>query len=141
MLPNMASLVVVVKLFISKIYGSCLLWVMSTEIAVDIAVDTRSIVVRHSVDSRWILGQHSVDSQSIYHRHMTDSKARCVVEISTDTRPIVYLTIDRPLTDCRPTIDRLSTDCRPLYRPLCRPISQSTLPTVNKIQIYCPSMH
>ena len=76
---------------------------------------------------------------------MTDSKSRCVVEISTDTRPIVYLTIDRlstdyrptidrPSTDYRPTIDRLSTDCRPLYRPLCRPISQSTLPTVNKIE-------
>ena len=87
---------------------------------------------------------------------MTDSKSRCVVKISTDTRPIVYLTIDRLSTDyrptigqpstdyrptidrlstdCRPTIDRLSTDCRPLYRPLCRPlcrpISQSTLPTV-----------
>ena len=98
---------------------------------------------------------------------MTDSKSRCVVEISTDTRPIVYLTIDRLSTDYRPTIDqlstdhrptidrlstdyrptidrlstdyrptvdRLSTDCRPLYRPLCRPISRSTLPTVNKIQ-------
>ena len=61
---------------------------------------------------------------------------------STDYRP----TIDRPSTDYhrptigrlstdyRPTVDRLSTDCRPLYRPLCRPISQSTLPTVNKIQ-------
>ena len=102
---------------------------------------------------------------------MTDSKSRCVVEISTDTRPIVYLiinrlstdyrptidqlstdhrpTIDRPSTDYRPTIDRLSTDyrptvdrlsteCRPLYRPLCRPISQSTLPTVNKIRAMYP---
>ena len=109
---------------------------------------------------------------------MTDSKSRCVVEISTDTRSIVYLTIDRLSTDyrptidqlstdhrptidrpstdyrptigrlstdCRPTIDRLSTDyppsvdrlstdCRPLYRPLRRPISRSTLPTVNKIR-------
>ena len=102
---------------------------------------------------------------------MTDSKSRCVDGISTDTRPIVYLTIDRLSTDYRPTIDLLSTeyrptvdrlstdyrptidllstdyrptidrlstaistDCRPLYRPLCRPISQSTLPTVNKIQ-------
>ena len=98
---------------------------------------------------------------------MTDSKSRCVDEISTDTRPIVYFTIDRLSTDYRPTIDRLSTDyrrtidrlstdhrptidrlstnyrptidrlstyCRPLYRLLCRPISQSTLPTVNKIQ-------
>ena len=90
---------------------------------------------------------------------MTDSKSRCVVEILTDTRPIVYLTIDRPSTDCRPTVDRLSTDYRPtidrlstnyrptvdrlstdyrslyqpLYWPLCRPISRSTLPTVNKI--------
>ena len=92
---------------------------------------------------------------------MTDSKSRCVVEISTDTRPIVSLsidyrpiinrlstdyqpTIDRLLTDYRPTvdrlstyyrptIDRLSTDYRPLYRPLCRPQSRSTLPTVNKI--------
>ena len=49
--------------------GSCLLWVMSTEISVDImvdiAIDTRSIVGRHSVDSRWILGRHSVDSRSI----------------------------------------------------------------------------
>ena len=39
---------------------------------------------------------------------MTDSKSRCVVEISTDTRPIVYLTINRLSTDHRPTIDRLS---------------------------------
>ena len=41
--------------------GSCLLWVMSTEIsidiAVDIAVDTRSIVSRHSVDNRSTLGR------------------------------------------------------------------------------------
>ena len=45
--------------------GSCLLWVMSTEISVDIAVDigvdTRSIVGRHSVDI-------AVDSRSIVGR-------------------------------------------------------------------------
>ena len=51
---------------------------------------------------------------------------------STDHRP----TIDRLSTDYQPTIDRLSTDYRPLYRPLCRPISQSTLPTVNKIHAF-----
>ena len=43
--------------------GSCLLWVMSTEIsvdtAVDIAVDTRSIVGRHSVDTRSTVGRYS----------------------------------------------------------------------------------
>ena len=46
-------------------YGSCLLWVMSTEISVDIAVDTRSTVGRYSVDTRSILGRRSVDSRSI----------------------------------------------------------------------------
>ena len=41
--------------------GSCLLWVMSTEISVDIvvniAVDSRSIVGRQSVDIRSIVGR------------------------------------------------------------------------------------
>ena len=42
-------------LYIERKPGSCLLWVMSTEISVDIAVDiaddTRSIVGRQSVDT------------------------------------------------------------------------------------------
>ena len=33
-----------------------------------------------------------------------------------------------------PTVDRYIDRLWPLYRPLCRPISQSTLPTVNKIR-------
>ena len=41
--------------------GSCLLWIMSIEllvdIAVDIAVDIRSIVGRQSVDSRSMVGR------------------------------------------------------------------------------------
>ena len=45
--------------------GSCLLWVMSTEISVDIAVDitvdTPSILGRHLVDSRSTLGRQSID--------------------------------------------------------------------------------
>ena len=41
--------------------GSCLLWVMSTEISVDIAVDI-------AVDSRSIVGRQSVDSWSIVGR-------------------------------------------------------------------------
>ena len=53
--------------------GSCLLWVMSTEIsvdiAVDIAVDSRSIVGRQSVDSRSIVGRYSVDTRSILGRY------------------------------------------------------------------------
>ena len=42
--------------------GSCLLWVMSTEISVDIVVD---IAVDIAVDSRSIVGRQSVDSRSI----------------------------------------------------------------------------
>ena len=49
----------------SAVIGSCLLWVMSTEIsvdiAVDIAVDSRSIVGRQSVDTRSTVGRQSVD--------------------------------------------------------------------------------
>ena len=69
-----------------KCLGSCLLWVMSTEIsvdiAVDIAVDTRSIVGRHSVDTRSTLSRQSVDiavdSRSILGRDRVDSRSRCV---------------------------------------------------------------
>ena len=56
---------------------------------------------------------YTTDSWPIYHRHMTDSKSRCVIEISTDARPIVYPTLNWLSTGCWPTIDRLSTDHRP----------------------------
>ena len=58
-----------------------LLWVMSTEIAVDIAVDTRSTVGRYSVDTRSIVGGHSVDTRSILGRQSVD--------IAVDSRSIV----------------------------------------------------
>ena len=61
--------------YIRNKIGSCLLWVMSTEISVDIAVDTRSIVGRHSVDSRSTLGRQSVDTQSTLGRHSVDSRS------------------------------------------------------------------
>ena len=55
----------VLELIATGIFGSCLLWVMSTEIlvdiAVDIAVDSRSIVGRYSVDTRSTVGRQSVD--------------------------------------------------------------------------------
>ena len=59
---------------------------------------------------------------------MTDCKSRCVVEISTNTWPIVYLTIDRLSTDHRLTIDRLSTD----YRPTVDRLSTDYRPTVDR---------
>ena len=74
---------------------------------------SRPIYHRQLTDIPPTVDWYTTDSWPIYHRHMADSKSRCVVEISTDTRPIVYLAIDRPSTDYRPTIDRLSTDCRP----------------------------
>ena len=61
-----------VELFCCRQDGSCLLWVMSTEISVDIAVDTRSIVGRHLVDSQSILGRRSVDTRSTLARHSVD---------------------------------------------------------------------
>ena len=75
---------------------------------------------------RWNIDRYSADSLSHYWP--------TIDRLSTDYRP----TIDGLSTDYRPTVDRLSTDCRPLYRllcrPLCWPISSSTLPRVNKIQ-------
>ena len=67
--------------------------------------------------------RYTTDSWLIYHRQLTDSKSRCVVEISTDTRPIVYLTIDRLSTDYPQTIHRLSTDYRPSIDQLSTAIS------------------
>ena len=68
-----------------RYFGSCLLWVMSTKIsvniAVDIAVDSRSILGRHSVDSRSILGRQSVDTRSRLGRQSVD--------IAVDRRLIV----------------------------------------------------
>ena len=75
---------------------------------------------------------------------MTDSKSRCVVEISTDTRSIVYLTIDRLSTDYRPTIDQLSTDHRPTidrpstdYRPTNDRLSTDHRPTIDRLSTDC----
>ena len=52
-----------------------LLWIMSTEISVDIAVDTRSTVGRYSVDNRSIVGRHSVDTRSTLGRYSVDSRS------------------------------------------------------------------
>ena len=44
---------------------------------------------------------------------MTDIRSRCVDEVSTDTRAILYRSVDRISTDYRPTLVRLSAACRP----------------------------
>ena len=55
---------------------------------------------------------------------MTDIRSRCVYEISTDDRPIVYRALDRLAAEYRSTLDRQSTDTRlPVGRQStdCRP--------------------
>ena len=91
--------------------GSCLLWVMSTEIsvdvAVDIAVDSRSTVGRHSVDTRSTLGRHSVDTRSILGRYSG--------QWSVDSRS----TLGRDTVNSRSrcvSADRESDDSRSIYR-------------------------
>ena len=85
-------------------YGSCLLWVMSTEIlvdiAVDIAIDTRLIVSRHSVDSRPTLSRQSVDTRSTLGRQSVDIAvdSRSIVgRHSVETRSIVVPDVSRPI--------------------------------------------
>ena len=94
---------------------------MSTEISVDIVVDTQSIVGRHSVDSRSILGRHSVDtwstlgrqsvdiavdSRSTLGRDTVDSRSRCV---SADIA-FHSLTLRRRFADTSPIVGRYLTD-------------------------------
>ena len=60
---------------------------------------------------------------------MTDIWSRCVYEISTDTRSIVYRSLDRLATEYRPTLDRLSTNSRPTLDRL----STDSRPTVDRL--------
>ena len=74
------------------------------------------------VKYRPTVGEVSVNEKLYRPRHLE--------RVSTDCRPSINRLSTAILTDCRPSVDRVSADCRPLYRP----ISQSTLPIVNKIQ-------
>ena len=79
---------------------------MSTEISVDIAVDSRSTVGRQSVDTRLILGRHSVDiavdSRSTLGRDTVDSRSRCVSADIAFRSP----TLRRHFADISPTLRR-----------------------------------
>ena len=79
---------------------------MWTEITVDIAVDTRSIVARHSVDTQSTLGRHSVDiavdSGSTLGRDTADSRSRCVSADIAFRSP----TLRRHFADTSPIVGR-----------------------------------
>ena len=90
------------------------------------------------------VGEVSVNEKLYRPRHIWNDYRPCLDRVSTHYRPTIDRlstaistdcrpSVDRVSTECRPSVDRLSTECRPLYRPLYRPISLSTLPTVNKI--------
>ena len=64
---------------------------------------------------------------------MTDIRSRCVYEISTDTRPIVFRSLDRLAAEYRPTLDRLSTNSRPTLDRL----STGSRPTVDRQSTNC----
>ena len=68
--------------------------------AVDIAVDTRSIVGRHSVDSRSTVGRQSVDTRSTVGRY------------SVDTRSTVGRYSGRKSVDNESTLGRDTVDSR-----------------------------
>ena len=98
-----------------------------------------------SAKCRWKVGEVSVNEKLYRPRHIWNDYRPCLDRVSTHYRLTIDRYIDRLSTECRPTVDRVSTDyrpsvdqlsteCRPLYWPLYQPISQSTLPTVNKIQ-------
>ena len=90
---------------------------------------------------------------------MTDIRSRCFYEISSDTRSIVYRSLDRLATEYRPTLDRLSTnsqptldclstDCPPTidrlstdYRSTIDRLSIDSRPTIDRLSIdYQPTI-
>ena len=94
---------------------------ISVNIAVDEAVDTRSIVGRHSVDSRSTLIRQSVDSRSTLGRDTVDSRSRCVSadiafhsptlrRLFAETSPIVGRYLTNVLVSNWSTLGRWSVD-------------------------------
>ena len=68
---------------------------------------------------------------------MTDVRSRCVYEISTDTRPIVYRSLDRLAAEYRPTVDGNSTACRSTVNRL----STDSRSTIDRLSIdYRPTI-
>ena len=108
-------------------------------------------VDRPSTECRPITDRYIGQVSTNYRRSVGEKSAKCrwtksyisrdtsgttIDRVSTECRATIDRLSTALSTDCRPSIDRLSTESRPLYRPLCRPISRSTLPTVNKIHYY-----
>ena len=95
-----------------------------------VSTNYRPTIGEVSAKCRRKVGEVLVNEKLYRPRHIWNDYRPCLDRASTDYRPTIDRYIDRLSTEYRPTVDRLSTECRPLYRP----ISRSTLPTVNKIR-------
>ena len=115
------------------------------QLLTDTSVKYRPTIDQLSAKCRRKVGEVSVNEKLYRPRHIWNDYRPCLDRVSTHYRPTIDRlstaistdcrpSVDRVSTECRPSVDRLSTECRPLYRPLYRPMSLSTLPTVNKIQ-------
>ena len=135
---------------------------MSTEISVDIAVDSRSIVGRQSVDSeidyRPSIGRYFDDASRLTIGHMSVIYRSTVGGISVNCRWYIGLgeksakcrwtksyigrdtsgtTIDRVSTECRSTIDRLSTAISTDCRPSVDRVSTECRPSIDRLSTEC----
>ena len=106
------------------------------QLLTDTSVKYRPTIGEVSAKCRRKVGEVSVNEKLYQPRHIWNDYRPCLDRVSSHYRSTIDRYIDRLSTEYRPTVDRLSTESRPLYRPLCRPISRSTLPTVNKIHYY-----
>ena len=103
-----------------------------------VSTNYRPTIGEVSAKCRRSVGERKAISAETHLERLSTVSRPSVDPLSTDYRPLYRPTVDRVSTDseCRLTSDRLSTECQPLYRPLYRPISRSTLPTVNKIRYF-----
>ena len=96
------------------------------------SIDQLSAKCRRSVSEVSVNSRQSVGERKAIlaetHLERLSTVSWLSTAISIDCQP----SVDRLSTNCRPSVDWLSTKCRPLYRP----ISQWTLPTVNKIHVF-----
>ena len=117
-----------------------------------VTIDQLSANYRRSVGEvsakcRRSVGEVSVNEKLYRPRHIWNDYRTCLDRVSTHYRPTIDRLSTAMSTECRPSVDRVSTECRPSidrlsteYRPLYRPISRSTLPTVNKIHKHLESL-
>ena len=103
----------------------------------EVSAKCRCNVGEVSAKSQRSVGERKAVSAETHLERLSTVSRPSVDLLSTDYQLLYRPTVDRVSTECRPSVDRLSTECRPLYRP----ISRSTLPTVNKIQVFWAVMN